>query len=453
MVSGAGVRDTGGRVLMVSYNYPPVGTIGSLRITKLASRLPRHGWEPAVLCVSRDRTKPSAWDRSEGVFPGVKVIHAPFPDLLTAGRKALVRVGLFKSSTLKSAVSGGTASRKGIAGSMARSIFAWAGRWATFPDRYLLWLPSAVCRGLLELRSGGYSIIYSTSPPLTNHLVAALLQRLAGLPWVADLRDPWVHGFLPISRFQARIHRLLERLVLGRAAAVIAVYRSLAEEIRELCGDMSGTVLCISNGYDASDYPADTRVIRDRFVLTFTGSVFGLKQDPTVLMEVLEELVAEGKAVPEELLVRFYGPPDKELVRLKERLQHPGIVEINGVVHRTEAIRRQCESTALLVLLWDNPYTAKYFGGKVFEYLGARRPILAWCPAGGGVGDLLARTSAGVAVSDRDGLKGVLEAWLKEFRETGTVAYRGNAEEVESYSWERRAETLAGLLDSHVYPL
>lgn len=83
----------------------------------------------------------------------------------------------------------------------------------------------------------------------------------------------------------------------------------------------------------------------------------------------------------------------------------------------------------------------------MFEYLGARRPILAWAPAGGIIEELLERTGAGVAASTREGLKGVLFSWLEEFSLRGGLAYRGRPGEVDQYSWEKLAVRLARVFE------
>jgi glycosyltransferase involved in cell wall biosynthesis len=437
------------KVLVISYNFPPVGNVGRVRPTKLASYLPEHGWSPTVLTVSKDRTKWGQCDPAEGELPGVRVIRARFPDIVTLARDILDKVGLLDASAAPD-VPGSAGELKlvpeGKPG-IAQRVFNTAKRWAAFPDRYLLWIPFAFASGLRELRKGGYGVIFSTSPPVSDHFVAAALRRLTGLPWVADLRDPWSHPYLELTPTQLRLNRILEKAVLKNAAAITTVSEPMAQRMRELPGERPGGVLSILNGFDPADYSGPVDVPFDRFVVTFTGSLFGLKQDPSSLLEVADELIEQGEIGADEIVFRFYGPREPGLEALRDRLKHPEIVQEEGVVPRNEAILRQRESTALLVLLWDNPVVAGGYGGKVLEYLGARRPILAWSPAGGVIGELLHRTGAGAAVSDRTALKKVLSDWLEEFHQSGRLEYRGKEDEVERYSWVALAGQFASVLD------
>ncbi|MFH1149466.1 MAG: glycosyltransferase [Actinomycetota bacterium] len=432
------------RVLMVSYNYPPVGAIGAVRTTKLARYLPDSGWRPTVLTVSRDRTKWSGGELEEGALRRVRVIRAPFPDILTMAKEALTRLGLVKDTGRpdEPAAPGGA-----TRGGTARRLFSATRRWAAFPDRYLLWVPFAMVKGLIELRKADYGAIYSTSPPVSGHIVAAALSRLSGVPWVADLRDPWRHPYIDFSPLQDRIDARLERLVLRRASALVTVSEPLADELLARNGPRPCGVACITNGFDPVDAGEGAPPSSDRFVLTYTGALFGLRQDPAPLLETLDGLASEGSIDPGRVLVRFFGPREPGLDALIGGLAYPGMVEVCGVVPRGRALEAQRESTVLLVLLWDEPYTAKIYGGKALEYLGAGRPILAWNPSGGIIGDLLWRTGAGKAVCDREELHRVLLEWYGEFERTGTVAFRGTEPEIERYSWESLAGEMSSIID------
>lgn len=437
------------RVLLVSYNYPPVATIGAVRTTKLARYLPGLGWPCTVLTVAEDRTKWGKGNPDEGRLPGVRVIRARFPDALTAARDLLVGMKLLKPARLPDEPgAAGEIEARCAAGRLARRLFGWARRWVSFPDRYLMWLPSAVLAGRRELARGEYGVIFSTSPPVTDHMVAAVLKALAGLPWVADLRDPWQHPYLEPTRLQAFLNGRLEKLVLKRADAIVTVSEPLAERTAEFHGRARDTVLCITNGFDPAEHEGEAASPPTRFTITYTGALFNLRQDPEEVLRAIDEMVESGRAKPGEIVVRFYGPREPGLERLAGTLRHPEIVEVMGVVPRREALQRQRESTALLVLLWDTPYTAGIYGGKVLEYLGARRPVLAWNPAGGIIAGLLERTNAGVAVRDRAGLLDVLTRWLDEFHQTGALAFEGNDSEIDRYRWESIAGAFSHLFDS-----
>lgn len=448
------VRRRPGKVLMVSYNYPPVGAIGSVRTTKLAKYLPARGWNPTILTVRADATKWGGGDAAEGENPGVRVVRAPFTDVLTSVQGVLAKIGLVKpgrageESLLRMP---GRGSGGGV-GRLAHGLFRWVKRWLAFPDRYLLWIPSAVAYGLRELSGGGYDVIYSTSPPVTDHLAAAVLSGFSGLPWVADYRDPWSGNDLRgYTRFQRSMHARLERAVMRRAAAVVAATGPWARALEDLL-ERPGGVICITSGYDPDDFRTVAPSPVEGFVVTYTGTVHWLEKDGglAALAAALEEVLSGAQA--EEFRVRlcYYGPHGRAFSEVAGALSAGDALEIHGPVPRSESLLRQRESTILLLLMRNSPYAATLHTGKVFEYLGARRPILAWAPAGGAVVELLEETGAGVAVATREGLADVLRRWNDEFRRTGGVAYRGSEEALSRYAWPNLARKMASVMDSLV---
>ena len=79
----------------------------------------------------------------------------------------------------------------------------------------------------------------------------------------------------------------------------------------------------------------------------------------------------------EAIRIRFYGSIEPWLPALVQSFGLEDVVEVGRNVSREEALRRQRESQVLLMLCWSDLRETGQHTGKVFEYLGARRPILA----------------------------------------------------------------------------
>lgn len=434
---------------MISYNYPPIGSYGSVRSTMLAKYLPATGWLPTVLTVKTDKTRWGSSPEAEGMFPCVKIVRATFPDLLTFVKDSLDRAGLLGA---QSSSPGAETTLAGVGAGGKRlvdRVFRTAKKWLTFPDRFNLWFPFAFAAGLRELRSGEYDAIYSTMPPIMDHVVASALHRVTGIPWLADYRDPWTdRGVQDYTPLQQYLMPKIEKRVMAGAAAMVIVSEPLAKRLLEIHGPLPAGVWYITNGFDPDDYSDRVKESGDgRLSLIYAGMLYGTKRDPAGLIQAAEALIEEGHISPREIVFRFFGPTDPSLFKLKGSLRHPGIMEICGVVQRKEAIAEEMRSNVLLIINWDDPYSALLHGGKVFEYLGARRPVLAWNPAGGVLDRLLEETGAGLAVADVSGAKVAILSWLRELRSTGTVAYRGKEAEVSRYGWDRLSVRMAEVLD------
>jgi len=75
------------------------------------------------------------------------------------------------------------------------------------PDSYAGWIRPALREGRRILAAGGIELVYSSAPPDSAHRVAGRLAGGAGLPWIADCRDPWFN--LHLKTPPTPLHRLL----------------------------------------------------------------------------------------------------------------------------------------------------------------------------------------------------------------------------------------------------
>src|SRR5439155_3936660 len=118
------------------------------------------------------------------------------------------------------------------------------------------------------------------SPHATAHLIALILARASGLPWVADFRDPWFEDppepGAPAGPVYMWSNRLLERRVMERCAHVVTSTVHLCDALRERYTHLpADKFTAILNGYDEADFAAHTEppVRGDRFVVVHAGSI------------------------------------------------------------------------------------------------------------------------------------------------------------------------------------
>jgi glycosyltransferase involved in cell wall biosynthesis len=340
---------------MVCYYFPPLGGIGSLRALKFASYLPEFGWLPTVLA-----PRNGAYYLDETLsFPERQVVRTASLELSRAGKRTL---GLGGHDTASASVGGVTRA--------ARDLVR---RWIYRPDAQIGWYPFALAAGRKVLRRERYDLVFSSSFPITAHLVARRLARDFSLPWVAEFRDPWTDRATYDSEARRRIDRRTEDGLLREAHAVVTVSPSWAERLRR----GARRVEVISNGFDPSDYTDGAAV--PGTVATYLGTYYPDRQDLGTAMRALGQLRRLGLS---DLRVRFVGPPPPPV--LQQVIEEAGLLpclEVTGLVSHAEALRALSSSNLLLLA---GPAAAGdaadiergTIAAKVFEYLGARRPIL-----------------------------------------------------------------------------
>jgi glycosyltransferase involved in cell wall biosynthesis len=244
---------------------------------------------------------------------------------------------------------------------------------AVVPDPALLtWLPYLVPTALRIARRERFDCVITTSGPESVHLAGLALAPRMG--WIADLRDGW--GFETQhawpTRVQARADSALERLVARRADLMTAVTEPLAADLRRRLGVDARTV---TNGYDPDEVPGRTGasplLARDRLSLVHTGRMASSQRSPGPLIEAVRLLAQRAPALAERVELVFAGPlttEERSLLDGSAQVRHVGNLE------RAAALRLQREADVLVLLTAGSRRGEAT--GKLFEYLGAERPIL-----------------------------------------------------------------------------
>ncbi|MBC7231416.1 MAG: glycosyltransferase family 4 protein [Actinobacteria bacterium] len=419
---------------MITYYFPPRPGIASLRLRGLAKYLPEFGWDVVVLT-------PELPDMPE---PRYDVVQTDYPGEATDVWKK--RFGLGTDKRLQDqvgiprAISESKYSPVLKAINLLRAVIA-------FPDEQRGWLRPATQAGMRLLAENRFDAIISSHRPPTCHRIAKALKERHDVPWIADFRDLWTqdHFFPYVTRVRAirTMERRLEIKTLENADALVTVSEPLAEELRSL--HRGKKVVSIPNGFDPDEVvPAP---LTEKFTITYTGLTYLGKRDPSPLLRAVSELVAERKLDRQSISIRFYGTIEYWLEREIERLGLDDVVALYPQVPRAVALDRQRESQVLLLLNWDHPGEVGVYTGKLFEYLAARRPILAIGKPGGVVDELLRETGAGIYPPGYEQLKGVLEDLYNQYRALGYVPFTGIEEKIARYSHKEMARRFAALMD------
>jgi hypothetical protein len=240
----------------------------------------------------------------------------------------------------------------------------------------------------------------------------------------------------------------VEGKTLAHADALVTVSDVWAQRLQTTYRDKC--VYPITNGFDPDEFVMNGHGLTDCFSITYTGHLYQGRRDPTVLFETIRDLVFEGVLPRGKIKVRFYGPIEAWLPALVNKLGLTDVTTIAGPVSRQQAIERQRESHILLQLGWYNLREKGQHTGKLFDYLGSRRPILAVGGAPGVMTDILRQTGAGVHVQSRAELRDYLIAAYRKFESNGSVPYAGKQDAINQYTHLEMARKFAELLNTVV---
>jgi hypothetical protein len=421
-------------LLLITYNYPPRHSIGALRPGALAKYLPDYEWRAMVLTPrvpGRGRTRQD-------------VIETGYRDVL---QDLKAKLGLNPKATLHDQLGLALAAKRDSKLGHTRAI-EWLKHWVEYPDFARGWIPFAT-EAVNVLAAGTIvDAILTTSPPETAHVIGAYARALLRVPWIADFRDLWtqnVHSRMHTSRL-LRIRQ--EKRVLKSTDALVTVSSPWADRLKKRYP--SKPIYTITNGFDPADFESRPSELTDYFSITYAGQLYNGKRDPTPLFDVIRELIQEQILRPGEVRLRFYGPKEMWLPALIAQYGLREIVELNDIIPRNEVLRREMESQILLLLGWSDLSETGQHTGKLFEYLGAGRPILAVGGNRGVLSDVLQLTKAGIHALSRLEIRDCIMRMYREFRNCGRVEYQPDSEAVAQYSHPVMVRKFAEVLDEMV---
>ena len=404
---------------------------GGARVPGLAKYISEFGWEPIVL------TMP---------LPGnpnleYRVIEAPYRDILKAVLKLL---GFDTSKNIQKQVSNklGVTSKKSFVDFGIRHL----GEILTYPAPHRGWRSPAIkaCKELLQKEN--ISAIISASPPLMGNLIAKELKGRYKIPWLADFPHLWSqNNAYPYSSLRWRFDTRLELKTLSHVDVLTTTSEPLAEKLRAL--HKKKTVYVITHGFDPDTVNTVPEKVTNKFTITYTGGWHPIFREPSMLFSALQELISRGVIEPENIEVRFYGNEDDWIDREAEKYGLVGLVKQYGRVPMQVAQAKQRESQVLFNPKWDDPQDPGIHSMKIFEYLAARRPILATGKYKDVVDELLEETGAGICAQNVEDVMQVLEKAYHEYRLKGEVAWMGDESRINNYSRREMAKKYSEILD------
>jgi hypothetical protein len=408
------------KVLIVAYHYPPVrGSSGIQRTLKFTAYLRDHGWEPMVLTVTPKAYEQVSDDQMAEIPEGMVVQRA------------------FALNTARHLAIGGRYPR-----------------WLAQPDRWVSWWPAGVWRGMQMIRQHRPAAIMSTYPISTAHLIGLTLQRLSGLPWVADCRDSMTEPGYPVDPMTWKTNRRLERAMVKHCAAAVFTTQGTLQMYADRYPELpSSRWAVIENGFDEENFLDAERdfAVRPlgpdgRLTLVHSGVLYPQERDPRPFFAALKELKerAELSAANFRLILR--APGSLELYRsMLEQYAIVDLIELAEPISYRAALQEMLCADGLL--LFQASMCNHQIPAKLYEYFRAGRPILALTDPIGNTAEALRSAGANmiVDIADAQGIAAGLRAFLASLRD---ASGRGVTAEMASINSRRsRTAELARLLE------
>ena len=418
------------KVLIIAYYWPPAGGPGVQRWLKFVKYLPDFDIEPIVYVPENPNYPIIDSSLTKEIPEGIHILKQPIfePYKLAS---------LFSKNKTKR-ISSGIIQKKKKQSLLERAMLWIRGNFF-IPDARKYWVKPSVKFLSDFIKKENIKTIITTGPPHSMHLIGLQLKEQYGLKWVADFRDPWTsigyHDKLKLNKSSREKHKQLEKQVLHSADTIIVTSKTTKQEFLQIT---SQPIKVITNGYDNE---LQKVVLDKKFTLSHIGSLL-TDRNPKNLWKVLGELVNEKEGFKEQLQIQLVGVVGKEVIDTIAEHGLSSYVNTLGYVSHKEVLELQPKSQILLLLEIDAEETKGILPGKLFEYLKAKRPILAIGPKEWEASKIVAATNSGVGVSSKDesAIKNVLLEWFDAYKKDMLTI---NSSKIEKYSRKELTKQLA----------
>jgi hypothetical protein len=234
----------------------------------------------------------------------------------------------------------------------------------------LIYIISGIYRLSKDIRIPGNHTVFTAFRPTSNVLIGCILKRLfPSINWIVSMHDIPILEKRP-NTFFPRLQTKIWKQLLKRADQVITVSDGVSQAMSQY--DVEAVTLL--NGIEIRK-PMSAE--NHKFTIAFTGSTYRDLMDPSILFEAINDLIADEMIDRDKLQITYAGkdsPYWKEKSNSWPKIQ--SCLDTRGLVSTEEALTIQQQANINYLMTWNDNQVHGILSGKLFEYIGARNPIV-----------------------------------------------------------------------------
>lgn len=419
-------------VLIITYYFPPSGGSGVQRWLKFVKYLPEEGINPIVYTV-KNANYPIIDTSLEKEIPnGIKILKQPIfePNRLFSifGKKEKQSAGFLNKNP-----------------SFFGKVLQYIRANYFIPDARKFWIKPSVTYLSNYIKNNSIDTIITTGPPHSLHLIGLALKKKTNINWIADFRDPWtdIDYFhqLPLTKKSINKHHQLEQKVLKNANHIIVIGKTMKDKYLPY----NKNIKVITNGFDT--FKNNSKInLDEKFSLLHIG-MLNSDRNHTIFWKILNEIKKSNTEFKNDLQIKLIGKISNDTVESIKKYDLDNHVKHLNYVNHNEVILHQKAAQVLILLINNVPSAKGIITGKIFEYLQAKRPILAIAPTQGDLSEIIKNTKSGFVI-DFDDEKKLKKTILDLYQSYKNNTLAIQSINIEQYHRKELTKKLANLLNS-----
>ena len=382
------------KVLVITYYWPPSGGAGVQRWVKFIKYFKDQNINPFIISVDPDFASYPIIDNS---------LKNDIPDNTNV---YLTRTN--EPYSLYKKINNNQTPYAGFANEGRPNFFQKIARFIRgnffIPDSRKGWNNFAYKKAVEILEKENIDTVITTSPPHSTQLIGLKLKETQNIKWIADLRDPWTDIYYYKSMLHTKWAKQkdlnYEKRVIEKSDKVVVV----SDSIKQLLLNKSNLVKeskihIIPNGFDDDDFLVSSKNNNSKFLLSYVGTI--TKDYP---LDSIKKSISNLN-----INLEFTGKADEPTKLLLNE-----VASFNNHVKHKESINLLLASDMLLLVIPKISNNKGILTGKLFEYLGARKPILCIGPTDGDAAKIIEECKAGKTFdySDENGIYDFIETYM-----------------------------------------
>lgn len=354
-------------VLIVIYDFPPYITGGSvIRTMKYLKYLSGRGFNFTILSVRRSHLLASTKIKPNSTNYRAFFCSDPIRDFFDK----------VKAQGALPAQEGRTSLKSKIL-NLGKYFVKWGLNNCLFPDQGYFWIKNASKLGTNLLQERSIDLIYSSFPEPAAHWLAYKLAKKHKLPLVLDYRDLWSSNPLFQKNFFLNVVlRRMEKRGLAYAARTIFTTQMARDHYLGLKMVPLKKTELIWNGFDEDDFDQTdssfSSLEEGKINFTYTGGtgqLNGQRRNPKYLLDAFGSLSEEI----EDIRFHFFGTLPSDVQNYISKMPS---VSLNPMVPHS-LVPSILKASDVLVAILTKVEDISAVPGKVFEYMAARKFIVA----------------------------------------------------------------------------
>lgn len=383
------------KVLVISYYFPPMGLSGVQRIFKFVRYMKNYNWEPTVITTG-----------STGYF-------AHDNSLLKECEEADIRV--IRTEALDPYSLMANHKTMNMPREWIRKLLSRVSKTIFIPDNKIFWSSKAYKIAKDLLTKENFDIIFVSIPPFSTFSMAAKLSKEFDISLFVDYRDLWTSNQFSfnLTPYHSFMHKRMEYKALKIADKVITINRRIKEKLLSTFNFLTfEDVIILPQGYDEEDFASvkPEPKLNNKLRLTYAG-IFYEFITPKYFLKAFKELIRERPDVTENIELNFIGHLRKENQKLIKKLGLQPYVKDYGYLDHSETLKKIVSSDVLWMMIGRGKNADSISTGKLYEYFGSRKPIIACVP--NGAAKLAAQEYGAAFITEPDNIDQIKDTILK----------------------------------------